>query len=113
MEIKDIQKDNVFREFIEARTRSENTISNYTKMMLAYCRYNGNMTPTDLLEEAEDEEETISRMRKRTIKKRLMGYKDFMESKGFSKETVSSRMVFVKTFYKNFDRSSIEYSALV
>lgn len=103
MKIKDIQEDNVFKEFIHARTRSESTISNYTKMMLAYCRYNDNMTPNELLEEVEDEEETIPRLRKRTIKKRLMGYKDFMQSKGYSKETISSRMVFVKTFYKQFD----------
>lgn len=103
MQIEDIKNDEVFKEFIRARTRSNNTINNYTKMMLAYCRYNDNITPTELLEEAEDEEETIRRLRKRNIKKRMMGYKEFMQSKGYSKETISSRMVFVKTFYKQFD----------
>ncbi len=103
MNMEDIKNDEVFKEFIRARTRSDNTISNYTKMMLAYCRYNDNITPKNLLEEAENEEDTIPRLRKRTIKKRLIGYKEFMQSKGYSKETISSRMVFVKTFYKQFD----------
>lgn len=97
-----ITEDQLLQEWLNSRRRSESTKYEYIKRMNRFCMVTG-MTPTELIEQAEDEEETIPRMRKRKIKQYLLDFRQSMEDKDFSRTTVSDTMVTIRSFYRNHD----------
>lgn len=56
MDIKDIQEDSVFEDYLEEKQLRPRTIELYTYHMIKFCNVTG-MTPMQLLDEAEHEEE--------------------------------------------------------
>jgi len=60
-------------------------------------------TLTELIDEAENEEDTGMRPRKRKVTRYLLKYKKHLEDKGIAPGTLSVYMSAVRSFYKAFD----------
>lgn len=70
--------------------------------MQFYAEFTG-MSPDELLDEAEKEEQDRIPMRKRAIKSRLMDFRDYLEARGIAPMSVKSRMSAIQSFYKSND----------
>lgn len=99
---KDIINDRHVQEFIENRNLRPNTITTYTQALKNYSTYTG-LTPTELIEEAEAEEESRVRMKNRKIKKHIMGFIQHLKGGKRTANTISSTIVTIKTFYREFE----------
>lgn len=99
---KEIKQDNKFKEFCILRNLSKGTINGYATILLRYIKCH-NMTFQDLIQEAEDEEETIPRLSKRHIKQRLIDYKIYMQENNYSNQTINDSLTKIKTLYSHFD----------
>lgn len=80
---------------------SESTQSLYTLGLKQYCDLT-EMTLEELLDEAEDEEENIPRLRKRKIDSYLPRYKKSLEMRKLAPQTIKVYVSAVKTFYKYY-----------
>lgn len=95
------QKDPLFTELIEERNLKETTRIKLLSNLTSYVLYN-EMTLTELFEEADQEEENNVRAKRRTIIKRLKGYRKFLLKNKMSKITIGMRFSDAKTFYRHF-----------
>lgn len=80
---------------------SESTQSLYTLGLKQYCDLTGK-TLEELLDEAEDEEENIPRLRKRKIDSYLPRFKKSLEERKLAPQTIKVYVSAVKTFYKYY-----------
>jgi integrase len=80
---------------------SESTQSLYTLGLKQYCDLT-KMTLEELLDEAEDEEENIPRLRKRKIDSYLPRFKKSLEMRKLAPQTIKVYVSAVKTFYKYY-----------
>lgn len=62
-----------------------------------------NMNPTRLIEEAEAEEDSGIRLRKRKIYRYLLEYKNYLENSNIAPSTVNLYFAAIRSFYKAFD----------
>lgn len=69
---------------------------------MVYCKYLGKM-PSEWIKEAEDEEDQKIRLRNRSVKTRLLNFKDFLNENNYSAHTRSSTLTIVRSFYSEFD----------
>ncbi|UTB32689.1 MAG: hypothetical protein NKF70_14610 [Methanobacterium sp. ERen5] len=76
MDIKDIQEDSVFEDYLEEKQLRPRTIELYTYHMIKFCNVTG-MTPMQLLDEAEHEEEKRIPLRKTMLKEHLKDFELF------------------------------------
>ena len=83
------------------RELSQNTKNLYTIALNSYSTFLGK-TLNELLEEAETEEDNGIRWKRRTVKKHLIEYRNFLFGK-YIKSTAKMYMTIVKTFYKHFE----------
>lgn len=91
----------LFAEFCEARNLKNSTINGYEsalKLYTLYCKMNLN----DLINEAYLEEEKNISLKKRRIKKRLIGYRVYLLN-NLSQGSVRNYFSKVKTFYRHFE----------
>ncbi|MGZ7047714.1 MAG: tyrosine-type recombinase/integrase [Methanobacterium sp.] len=95
----EIENDSMLIEFLESKKRRNSTKVQYIKRMKRYCDFTG-LNPTELIKEAEFEEETIFRMKLRIIKGYLEGFRDYMESSKNTKTAINDTMITVKAFYR-------------
>lgn len=96
-----MKDEEILNEFAETRNLSQNTKILYRYWFKNYTEFTGK-TLSELLEEAEMEEEQGVRWKKRKLKKRLMSYRNHVTSKFMGK---SAKTMFnaVKTFYKHYE----------
>ncbi len=97
-----VKDDELLDEWFSIIEAAENTKRNYLQGMALYTEFT-NMTPSQLLEEAESEITSGILPRKRSIRKHLLGFRDMLKDKGYAPKTVSGFMVSVRSFYKSFD----------
>lgn len=90
-----------FLEFQEERNLSKNTIKQYKATLKQYAEFNG-MSLDELIDEADREEEDGIRLKRRTLKSRLVNYRTFIIERD-SKNTITSKMTQVKAFYRHFE----------
>jgi len=90
-----------FKQFIEERNLSKATIKQYRATLRQYCEFNG-MTLDELLEEADAEEEKGIRLKRRTLKTRLVDFRTAIVETD-SKNTITNKVNQVKTFYRHFE----------
>lgn len=83
------------------RELSQNTKSLYNIALNSYSTFLGK-TLEELLEEAETEEDKGIRWKRRTLKKHLIEYRNFLFNK-YIKSTAKMYMTIVKTFYTHFE----------
>lgn len=73
----------------------------YTTVINHYCRIQ-NMSIAQLLDEAEREEDEGIRLKRRTLKKRLLKFREYLVE-NFSARTVTQYMSRIRTFYYHFE----------
>ncbi len=97
-----MKDDPILNEFIDNRNLSDDTELRYRIIIRDYCNYTG-LTPEQLINEAEKEEETGIRLRKRRIKQYLIGFKKYLQDKDHSELTVKNSLSVIRSFYHEFE----------
>ena len=98
----DIIEDHLVELFLQNRDLAEKTRIRYLHAIKIYSEFI-NETPTQWIEEAENEEEDRIRMRKRKIKTYQLDFKKFLESKNYTTWTIKSMIIPIRIFYKEYD----------
>ena len=91
MDILEIQEDPTFANYLEEKLLKPGTIENYSYHMLRYCNSTG-LIPTQLMEEAEYEEEERIPLLKTKLKEHLKNFELFLSVKDYSKKHQESGM---------------------
>ncbi len=97
-----VREDIHFKQFIRSRNIKKTTQDLYAILLGNYCDY-FNKTPTDFIEEAEQEEEQRIRMKYRKIKEYLLEYNEMLEETDFSWHYRKKSIVYVRSFYREFE----------
>jgi integrase len=97
-----VVEEPLFIEFCENRNLSDSTIINYKKGLQKYSDFTG-LTLEELIKEAEEEEDSRIRMRKRKIKKYLNDYSQTLKDAGHKEGYIRKLIIEVRTFYNEFD----------
>lgn len=98
----EIKNDLFFQEFCMTRNLKENTIRRYLSCLIVYVHVN-NMTLTELIEEADAEEENHVRLSKTKLKKRILVFKKYLQDNNYNNSTINSYITAIKTVYSTFD----------
>lgn len=99
---KDITSDPTFEDFINSRHLRESSIKNHIVRMKSYCNFIGKL-PSELIDEAEEEQESGIKSRKRKIKRYLISYVKHLENEGKSPSTMMGMTESIKAFYREYD----------
>ena len=98
----DIAKDELIKEFFLAKNIRKTTQDHYLNRLSYYCTFI-QKKPTQMIEEAENEEEKRIRMRKRKIRQYFLTWLDYLQNKKYSKSTISSYFASIKAFHRYFE----------
>lgn len=96
--VKIVEQDSYYTDMMNSKGLAIATQKRY-KFSLATYVYFCEQTLTELLTEADEEEEKAVRLNKRKIRNRLITFRSFLDS-NFSNSTVKQRFQDVKQFYK-------------
>lgn len=91
----------ILREFSKTRNLKQKTIYQYKDVIKLYTQYN-QMTLTELLNEAETEEDQGIRWKNRKLKKRLLGFRAWLNTQ-YRESTVKSHFTRIKAIYNHYD----------
>jgi integrase len=94
----DLKDDPLIKEYIQNHNIKPNTIIRFTRGITLYSEFL-NKTPEQWITEAENEEENRIRMRRRSIKKYLLDFKDYLHERDFSVLTVKTHMTAIRSMY--------------
>ena len=98
----EINTDPLLQEFFHNRQLKKSTILRYQYVLQNYCKFT-TLTPTQLIEEAEHEEDTNIRLRNRKVKKYIYTFYDHLKKRNHSPNSVRGMITGVKTFYREFE----------
>jgi integrase len=98
----DIATDPLLQEFFQNRGQKTSTRESYLFTFRLYYEATG-LTPTLMIDEAEDDEDANLRLRRRRITKHLSNFHQFLENKNYTSESVAKHLTFIRTFYRHFD----------
>ena len=98
----DIINDAHFQEFLNSRQVRTSTKEQYILRIFNYCVFL-DKTPTELIEEAENDEEQRIRMKKRHIKKYLNDFLHHLIEEQKSTSYIKDFVVTVRSFYSEFE----------
>jgi site-specific recombinase XerD len=98
----DIMGDQHFQDWVKSRNIRESTIIVYCRSIKDYCKFIGK-NPTELITEAEDEEDQRLRLKDRKIKRYLLDYHQHLRDKDLSYYTVKRHITTVKNFYREYE----------
>jgi len=93
--------DPLLIEFCNERNLSENSIKHYKWALVKYSVFNS-ANLTELIKEADEEEEKGIRPKNRKIVKRLKNFRSYLIKNDSSPNTIKSYFIKVKTFYRHF-----------
>ena len=93
--------DQLIDYFSKTRKLHPNTKRGYELYIRQYAEFN-NMTMTELLQEAEDEEEAGIRWKHRKLKKRLIDFRAYLYE-NYAYETAKTRFGKLLAFYRHFE----------
>jgi integrase len=97
-----IENDPIFHEFTMNKNVRESTLGQYAYRVGLYCKHVG-LTPTQLIEEATEEEEDALRMPKRKIKKHMISFCQYLKDRNMSYNQVKNVFGTIRSFYKEFE----------
>ena len=92
----------IFNTFCRERNLSPGSINVYNHALTKYENFNG-LTLNELLDEADNEEEQKIRWKRRTLKSRLIDFRNYLIDCGYAKETINTMMKRVTTFYRHYE----------
>lgn len=98
----DIVNDEYVIKFIDGRNLMPNSIHVYRYALKNYCNLIG-LTPSQFLNEADEEQDTIIKMKNRKIKTYLYNFINHMNKEGMSANTIKNCFTNIKTFYNDFE----------
>ncbi|EKF86852.1 integrase family protein [Methanobacterium formicicum DSM 3637] len=101
-ELDDIKNDRCFKDFIRSRSRRSSTKSQYITRIRVYANFVGKI-PTELIEEAENEEEAGIKLRNRKINDYFYDFREKLEEEGMLPSTINGYFDTVKAFYRHYD----------
>lgn len=101
-ELDDIKNDRCFKDFIRSRSRRPSTKSQYISRIRVYVDFVGK-GPTELIEEAENEEEAGIKLRNRKINDYFYDFREKLEEEGMLPSTINGYFDTVKAFYRHYD----------
>ena len=88
--------------FFRKRKQKQVTRETYAYHLLNYYKATG-LTPTEAIEEAHKEEDTIKRLSDRSIEDHQIEYVEYLENQKASLTSIQTGLTMVRTFYSNFD----------
>lgn len=97
----DITKDELVQEFFE-RVMSKATRRQYILAWKDYCNWKGQL-PTEFIEEADIEQNQNIKLKKRKLKKDLVGYINYLKEQKKSQNTIYGYLKCVKAIYRDND----------
>ena len=97
-----IMETELFNSFVRQRNLSTGSVKVYSHALGKYSEYNG-MTLSELIQEADHEEEQGIRWKRRTLKNRLIDFRNYLIDNGYAKETINTMMKRVTTFYRHYE----------
>lgn len=97
-----VENDSLFQDMCSNRSLAESSIKRYKLVLQKYVDFN-QMTLEELLTEAEDDEDTIPRLRKRKITERLSKFKEYLNQENNSNYYINHQLSLVRSFYFEFD----------
>lgn len=100
--LEDIKNDRCFKDFIRSRSRRPSTKSQYITRIRVYVNFTGK-NPTQLIEEAETEEENGIKLRNRKINDYFYEFREKLEEEGMLPSTINGYFDTVKAFYRHYD----------
>lgn len=98
----DILNDELVIQFVTNRNLKPNSINVYRTALKNYCNFTG-LLPSQLIEEADKEQDIIIKMKKRKIKKYLQGFINYMNKAGMAPNTINNSFSYIKSFYYEFE----------
>jgi len=99
---KDILNDEHMIKFINSRNLRPNSVRVYKIAIKNYCNYTG-LTPSQLINEADEEQDKGIKKKNRKIKNYLQGFINHLNNKGRAANTINSSFTNIKSFYHEFD----------
>ena len=97
-----IMEDGIFNSFVRQRNLSPGSVKVYHHSLKKYVEFNG-MTLEELILEADNEEDEGIRWKRRTLKNRLIDFRNYLIDYGYAKETINTMMKRVTTFYRHYE----------
>ena len=92
----------LLEEFSKSRNIRDSTLRTFCSAILKYESFH-EMTISELIDEAIDDEESCIPIKNRRIKMRLLDFRKCLLSSGLSSNTVRTYFSRVKTFYRHFE----------
>lgn len=96
-----MEESHYFEQFVAERNLSKATVKQYRVTLKQYCEFQG-LSLDELIDEADLEEEKGVRMKKRTLKTRLVNFRCYIVERD-SKNTIVNKLNQVKALYKHFE----------
>ena len=97
-----IKNDPLYKEFVLNRNLKPETIRSYNRKLRIYCEVTG-LSLTQLIEEAEDDEDNGIRFRKRRIKMHFQDLQDHLIKKDYSSQKIVDIISTIRGFYSHFE----------
>lgn len=94
--------EHIYQEWFTKKNLAEGTRMIYRIAAEDYKKFIGKNL-SDLIDEAEDDEDKGLRMRKRNINKYLIDYKVYLENKGYAPGTLNNKMASIVSFYQTYN----------
>ena len=102
MNKEELKKDPSLIDFLDSRDIREPTKISYINRLNEYCKFTGKM-PSELIEEAEIEEEERIRMRNRQIKRYLIDFIKYLKKENRSPNYINSMLSTIRSFYSSME----------
>ena len=102
MTFRAIENDLCVKDFIRSRRLRESTKKEYLIRINQYCVFTGK-TPSELIDEAEKEQDQGIKSRKRKIKSYILDYVEEFKNNNKSRNTIRSHIETIFGFYRAFD----------
>ena len=97
-----LEKDESYIDFVLNRNLKPESIRSYKRKFVIYCQVTG-LSPSQLIEEAEYEEDNVRRIRKRKVKKHQQDLQDHLIGKNYSPKKIVDTITTIRGFYKHFE----------
>lgn len=102
MKYQELKKDPLVKDFLRSRGIRKSTEKAYLQRINKYCEFLGK-TPTEFIDEAEEEQDNGIKKRKRKINSYIYDFVELLKSDNSSSNTIKSTVETVVSFYKQFD----------
>ena len=107
----DVRDSTKLKRFCLERNLGDHTVRKYYVNLKRYVNF-CNKTLEELIEEADEEEDSVTREGRRKIRERLIDFRVYLKE-NYATNTLLTNMVCVTTFYKHFDITIPELPRMV